>query len=102
MSILISAGIIFVILLLVVVLAFCIPMPVEKTMPPKSVVSELRFTEQSRQQYVNRMTDAQPVFNDRLLQGEGKNHMFDAIAKVASNRVTVAHSVLDQVGDTFS
>ena len=102
MSILISAGIILVILLSVSVLAFCVPMPVQETMTPETIVSELRLSEKARQQYVDRMTDAQPAFNDRLLEGEGKNHMFDAMAKVASSRELNARSVLDQVGDTFS
>lgn len=102
MIILISAGVILVLLLLVVVVALCVPVSTKITDSAKIVVSELVFSEQARQGYVERMTDAQPAVNDRLLEGEGKNHMFDALAKVISNKDRSVHSVLDQVGDTFS
>lgn len=102
MSILLSAGIILVFLVLIVVVALSVPMPAKDTNSANTVVSNLVFSEQSHHNYVDRMTKAQPVFNDRLLEGEGKNHMLDAMAKVALNKDANVQSVLDQVGDTFS
>lgn len=65
-------------------------------------VTVLKFSEQARQKYAERMANAQPVFNDRLLPGEGKNHALDAMVAAVASDSSAVLSVLQQVGDTFS
>lgn len=111
MVILISAGCILCLLLVVAVLAFCAP--ISKTSVKNvatSIVNAatavtatvLRFPEYLLEQYAKRMATVQPIENDRLLEGRGKNHTLDAIASVATSYNSSVISVLDQIGDIFS
>lgn len=111
MVILISAGCILALLLASAILAFRVPITsdyakkiaadvVETAV--EATVTVLRFPKSALQKYAERMATTQPISNDRLLDGEGKNHTLSAVASVASSSSSSVISVLTQIGDTFS
>ena len=111
MIIYISASCILIFLLVVVYLALRVPVgigsgddtsAIHADTSTEMVNTVLSFPQEALQGYVARMKTMQPVFNDRLLDGEGKNHTLSKLASVASTEKTSVVSVLQQVGDTFS
>ena len=102
MNILLSASLIGIFLLAVGKLAFSLPIDNTPCNNSKATTTMLKFSSDARQRYAERMTTLQPVDNDRLLDGEGKNHALEAIVKVVSVDNIAVASVLQQVGDTFS
>lgn len=99
-------------LLIASILAFCVPInstPVNsfsnETISNKiefPIVSSLSFPSICTENYAERMADAQPFSNNRLLDGNGKNHTLNALAIAVSSDTCSVISVLKQVGDTFS
>lgn len=111
MVVLISAGCILALLLIAAILAFCVPVSnasVNTTCISvvnsaiTATVTVLTFPKDALEKYAERMATAQPIFNDRLLEGEGKTHTLNALVRAVSSDDNSVISVLRQVGDTFS
>lgn len=105
LDILIITGIVFAFLLIVVVLALVVPVSKDKTVCESQrspVACKLVFSETARLSYADRMANMQPADNDRILEGNGKNHSLEAMSSVVTKGSTRVVSVLDQVGDIFS
>lgn len=111
MVVFISAGCVLVLLLIAAILAFRVPVSsasvntISKTIVNTAIVATvtvLTFPKAALQKYAERMATAQPIFNDRLLEGEGKTHTLNALASAVSSDDCSVISVLQQVGDTFS
>lgn len=111
MVVFISAGCVLVLLLIAAILAFRVPVSsasvntISKTIVNTAIaatVTVLAFPKAALQKYAERMATAQPIFNDRLLEGEGKTHTLNALASAVSSDDCSVISVLQQVGDTFS
>lgn len=111
MVVVISAGCILALLLIAAILAFRAPISRTSvnTIPNTIVntamavtVTVLTFPKVALQRYAERMATAQPIFNDRLLDGDGKTHTLNALVSAVSSDDCSVISVLHQVGDTFS
>lgn len=111
MVIYIYAGCVFFLLLMTAILAFRVPISnasvntTSKTIVNSAIattVTVLTFPKEVLQKYAERMANAQPFFNDRLLKGKGKTHTLDAMAATVSSDDCSVISVLQQVGDIFS
>lgn len=60
------------------------------------------FSNQLLASYREKMISSQPIDNDRILPGDGKEHTLSIIAAVAGGVNHSIPSVIDQVGDIFS
>ena len=111
MFIFISAVGILILLLITAKLAFTVPLSnssvgtIPDTVVSKAItttVTILTFPKTDVQRYAERMATVQPISNDRLLKGKGKNHTLRALATTVSSGDSSVISVLQQVGDAFS
>lgn len=61
----------------------------------------ISFTTEMLASYRQRMICSQPIDNDRILPGRGKNHTLNCIASVTEQGSPIP-SVIGLIGDTFS
>lgn len=109
MVVFISAGCVLAFLLIAATLAFRAPVSsASATTISNTIVNTAMavtvptFPQIALQNYAERMATAQPISNDRLLEGEGKNHTLNTLVSAVSSGNCSVISVLQQVGDTFS
>lgn len=70
-------------------------------MPVYNTVYSSLFSENLLSRYRKKMIFCQPIKNNRILPGSGKDHTLTVISSVVNSKV-VMPTVLEQVGDIFS
>lgn len=109
-----SAVVLAIIITFVAILAVAVTAQIENTVGLKRKATMLSekvaevvglaidcvFTVEQLDHYREKMISHQPIDNDRILPGSGKDHTLKAIDTVANGQTPIP-SVVEQVGDVF-